>query len=182
MKIEDGVGSGKLVKVTPRNRLDVSSAAFAEVHLVAAKDAQTYLWTSSYSATSGDEIIYVKNTSKTKLLIIDEIILGCVATAQFAVYTATGTAAGTSITGRNTNRTSGNTADVTSLGDAAVTGLTIGDRLSITRVPANDSKVLDLKDAIILGLDDAITITYTAGAGNTVDATILGYYDTAENL
>ncbi len=182
MKIEDGAGSGKVAKVNKRNRLDVASSTFSEAHLVALQDGQTYSWTSSYSATSGDEIIYIKNTSKTKLLIIDSMELGAVATAQFAIYQVTGTASGTSITGKNTNLISGNAADATALGDAAVTGITIGDRVSIIRVPANDSKLIDFKDTLVLGLNDAIAITYTAGSGNTIDATIVGYYDTLENI
>lgn len=182
MKIEDGTGSGKFTKVNNRNRLDVSSAVFSEAHLVAAEDAETYIWSSSYSATSGDEVIYIKNTSKAKLLVIHSMKLGAVATAQFALYEVTGTPAGTTITGKNTNLTSGNAAEATSYGDASVTGLTIGDRIEIVRIPANDSKHVDTQDCIILGFNDAIAITYTAGSGNTIDATILGYYEELGNI
>lgn len=175
MFIQDGTGSGQLAKVNDQNRLAVSASIFPKASLVARESAGTYTWTSSYSATSGDEIIYIKNTSKTQDLVLHHIICGCVNTATFGVFQVTGTASGTTITGTNTNLTSSLDADATSYGDAAVTGLTIGDRVHFRRVGANDSKAIDTQDAVILGLNDAIAVTYTGSTG-VADIEIMGYY------
>jgi hypothetical protein len=176
IKIEDGTGTGATTKVNAKNRLDVSAASFSEAHLVSALDAQTYVWSTSYSASTGNEVLYIKNTSKTKKLIIAEITVGGVLTGLFELFQVTGTASGTSITGKNINLSSSNTADATALGDASVTGLTIGDRIALVRTPANTHCKIDLQDALILGLNNAIAITYT-GSTNTVDGYLLGYYE-----
>jgi hypothetical protein len=181
MKIEDGIGSGRLTAVNTRNRLDVSSATFTEHHLVAVKDAQTYTWTTSWSAATGNEVIYLKNDSKTKLLIIHKIQASSVNAGLIELYTCSGTAGGTTITGVNSNLTSGNTPDATSYGDAAVTGLTLNSRIDLARTSANGRVTLELDDTLILGLNDAIAIQYTGSTG-LVDVTITGYYDTVEGI
>ena len=92
MKIEDGGGNGKLAKVNDKQRLDVSAATFSEAHLVSALDGQAYTWTSSYSAGTGEEIIYIKNNSKTKKLVIESVEVGGVPTGFFEIHEATETA------------------------------------------------------------------------------------------
>jgi hypothetical protein len=139
------------------------------------------MWTTSFSAATGNEIIYIKNTSKTSLLVIDKADVSSVNAGLFELFEVTGTAAGTSISGSNTNLTSGNEADATSLGEASVTGLTIGKRIDLARTSANGSGTMQLKDVLVLGLNDAIAITYTGSTG-IVDAAILGYYEKVENL
>jgi hypothetical protein len=181
MKVEDGIGSGKLAKVNSRNRLDISSATFSESHLVAALDAETYLWTTSFSAATGNEIIYIKNNSKTKLLVIDKVTVNGVNAGLFELFQVTGTASGTSITGKNSNLTSGNSADATALGEASVTGLTIGDRIDLARIPANGRATMELQDVLLLGFNDAIAITYTGSTG-IVDAIVTGYYETLDGI
>lgn len=181
MKIEDGAGSGKLTKVNARNRLDTSSAVFAEAHLVAAADAQTYLWSTSFSAATGNEVLYIQNDSKTKLLVIDSISVSAVNASLFELSVVSGTASGTTITAVNSNLTSGNVADATALADASITGLTIGNRLTLARVAANGQVSIDLKDVLLLGFNDAIALTYT-GATGLIDVTVLGYYDTVGEI
>lgn len=181
IKIEDGAGGGKTSKVNNKNRLDVSSANFSEAHLIAAIDAQCYSYTSSFSAATGNEILYIKNTSKSKKLILSEIYVGGVNTGLFEIFEVTGTAAGTAITAKNTNLASSNAADSVEFGDASVTGLTIGDRMALLRTPANTSAKLDTQDAIILGLNEAIAITYTGSTG-TVDAFVLAYFESEDDI
>ena len=181
MKIQDGAGSGKITKVNQRNRLDVSSATFSESHLIAAEDAATFIWTTSWDADNTEEVIYLKNDSKTKSLVIDKVTVNSVNTGLFELFSVTGTASGTTITGVNTNRTSGNVADATALGEAEVTGLTIGDRIDLARVPANGRATMELQDVLILGLGDAIAVTYT-GADGIVDIIITGYYQSEGDL
>ena len=178
LSIKDGTGKGYTAKVNKRNKLEVEAAIFSESRLVAKDDAETYLWTSSFSANTGEEVIYVKNTSKTKVLIIDKVTVNGVLTGLFELHIATGTVGGTVITGANSNLTSGNVADATSYGDAAVTGLTIGNRIDLARIPANGRATMELNDVLILGQNNAITVTYT-GSTSIVDLIVTGYYQDA---
>ncbi len=176
MRIEDGSGGGSWAKVNKDNRLDVSSSTFSEAHRVASINGETFTWTSSFSTATGEEIIYVKNTSKTQVLVIEKIALSSVLTGLFELFEVTGTATGTTITGSNTNLSSGVVAEATSLGNAAVGSLVIGKRLDLIRLPATGNGTLDIRDVIILGLNDAIAITYTGSTGIT-DSSIVGYYE-----
>ena len=88
---------------------------------------------------------------------------------------AAGTAGGTTITGTNSNLTSGNAASASSYGDASVTGITPGIRIDMARVPANGRATMELNDVLILGLNDAVSITYTGSTG-IVDIIVTGYY------
>lgn len=181
MKIRDGAGSGFEAKVNIKQRLDVAAASFPEAHLVSALDGQCYVWTSSWSSATGLETIYIKNDSKTKKLIISHITVGCVTTGTFELYTATGVAAGTPITGVNMNRSSNNVAAVTAYGAASVTGITPGERLGFVRCPATDTKELPTLDSLVLGFNDAITITWT-GSTSITDANIIGYFETEDAI
>lgn len=176
MKLQDGTGSGSYVKVTTDNRIDTSSRQSTRAYYVSRDAGQSYIWTSSFSAATGNEIIYVKNDSTSKNLYIDFIHVSGVNTGLFEVYQVSGTAAGTTITGRNLNLTSSNVADATSYGDASVTGLTIGNRLYLHRTPANSSGTMEINDTLILGVSDAIALTYTGSTG-IVDAEIRGFFE-----
>jgi hypothetical protein len=180
MKIEGGTGNGKFAAVNENNRLDVSAATFSESHLKATK-GETYIWSTSWSASTGNEVLYIKNTSKTKTLVLESIQVGGVLTGLFELYEVTGTAAGTTLTGKNTNLGSAAAADAAAFGDAAVTGLTLGDRIALARTPATTSYELDLHDTVILGLNDAVAIQYTGSTG-IVDIAALGYYEVEGDL
>lgn len=180
MKIEGGTGNGKFAAVNEKNRLDVSAATFSESHLKAV-EGDTYIWSTSWSASTGNEIIYIKNTSKTKFLVIESMHVGGVNTGLFELYEVSGTAAGTALTGKNTNLGSAAVADATAFGEAAVTGLTLGDRIALVRTPANTTHEVDLHDVVILGLNDAVAIQYTGSTG-VVDAFVIGYYEDEGDL
>ncbi len=108
IEIEDGTGSGLRAKVDVCNRLTVKSVSFSESAQVSREDGLTYLWTSSYSAGTGQEVIYIKNTSTTQDLVIDKATVNGVLTGLFELNVAAGTAGGTTITGTNANRTKNN--------------------------------------------------------------------------
>lgn len=98
--------------------------------------------------------------------------------AIFKIATVTGTAAGGSVlTPTNMNRTSTRAAEATVRGNGAITGLTEEFLLSSASCPADDTIVIDFHDALILGNDNAIAVEYDTGAGGTMHATILGYYE-----
>lgn len=176
IKIQDGKGSGRLAEVNEKQKLAVAAESSPRAYYVAHDDGECYSWTSSYSATSGDEIIYIKNTSQDKDLHIDLIRFSSVNTALFEVFEVSGTASGTTITGKNTNLSSGNVADCTSLGNAAVTGISIGDRITLVRGAANSSHTINLENTLILGFGDAIAVTYTGSSG-IADIAIRGFFE-----
>jgi len=178
IKIEDGVGGGKHASVSVTNRLNVSSKASARAFYISRDSGNAYSWTSSYSAGTGEEVIYVKNTHASNKLFIDKIHVGGVLTGLFELYQVTGTAAGTTITGKNLNLTSSNIAAATALGNASVTSLTIGDRITLVRTAATATTLLNMDNTLILGFGDAIAITYTGSTG-IVDTMIRGYYEGA---
>jgi len=103
--LDDGKGKGNKAGVNSNNELEVRADVNTRGAVVSDKDEETYVWTSSYSATSADEIIYIKNTSKTKRLFIDDAVVGGVLQGLFEVFDATGTStqAGTGSTGQNLN-------------------------------------------------------------------------------
>lgn len=177
MKIEDGKGTGKKAGVTEDQRLQTSARASTRSYYASRDDGQVYTWTSTYSATSGDEILYIKNDSTTKFLYIDHITVSAAAGAwTMTLAEVSGTAAGTTVTGKNLNLRSGNVADSTALGNASVTGLTIGNTMDISAGVAGESHRIDLNGTVILGLNDAIAITFT-GTNGTATAVAFGYFE-----
>jgi len=175
----DGTGTGKKAKVNVRNRVAVSAANYSESRLIAAQDANTFLWTTSASQATGSYAIYIQNTSTTHRLIIDKVTCSSVLTGFFELYQVSGTASGTVITGKNSNLTSGNPAAATSFG--GVSGLTDAGRLDHMRLPALGRATMELQDIVILGANDAIAVKYTGGT-DTVDIIITGYYKPISEL
>lgn len=174
--IEDARGKGYKASVSVTNRLNVSAKTAQRSFYINRDDGECYNVTTSFSAATGNEVIYIKNDSKTKKMYIDLARVGGVNTGLFEVFEVTGTAAGTEITPKNLNLASSQTADATAYGDASVTGLTIGDRIAMVRVPANSSADIPFESTVILGLTDAIAITYTGSTG-IVDALIRFWYE-----
>ena len=177
--IEDGQGQGKKAGVNDSNELEVRADVNTRGAIVSDTDEETYIWTSSYNATSADEIIFVKNTSKVKRLFIDEIIVGGVLSGLFEVFDATGTStqAGTGSTGQNLNLSSSKTPESTSMGNAAVTAVTLGNRIGIVRVPELDTHEITFDDELILGQNASITVTYTGTGASVIHASLHGYFD-----
>jgi len=167
-----------IAEVSLNQRLNVSSRAASRAYYVSRDDGTCYTWTSSWSADTGKEVFYLKNTSKTLLLLIDEIVVSSVLTGLFEVFTTTDTAAGTTVTGKSTNVTRRIAADATALGNAEVTGVTpaIADRIYLARTAATGRAVIDVKDELILGQDDAIVVRYTGSTG-IQDVQITGFFE-----
>ena len=174
--IEDARGRGYKASVSTTNRLNVSAKTAQRSFYISRDAGDCYNVTSSFSAATGNEVIYLQNTSKTKKMYVDLIRVGGVNTGLFEVFIATGTPGGTTVTPINMNLSSSQSAEATAYGDASVTGLTIGDRLALVRVGATDSKDIPLDSTLALGLNDAITITYTGSTG-IVDTLIRIWYE-----
>jgi hypothetical protein len=172
-----GSGGGFKAKVTSDGRLDTSSRANPRIYYVSRDKGQAYAWHSTYSANTGEEILYIKNTSDTLKLFIDDVIIGGANASVFGLYHQnSGTAAGTTVTGKNINLGSGNVAAATAFGNASVTGSVDGEIILSERIAANGSKDFKTNDGLCLGKNDAVFIRYT-GATGVVEATIIGYFE-----
>ena len=172
----DGTGRGFKAKVNSRNRTSVSAASYSESRMISAQDGQTFIWTTSASADTGEYIVYLQCMSTDLRLIIDKVTVNGVLAGLFELYMVTGTAAGgLAITGTITNRTKGILANANARGDGEVTGLSDGSRVDLARTAANGRATMELNDVLILGQDDAIGIKYTGGTG-IVDTIITGYF------
>lgn len=160
VKIEDGKGKGTSASVNSVNRLDVSSRSSSRDFYISRDNGQVYTITSEDAATAAnEETIYLQNTSSTKNLFIDSIILASDAEVRFRLKFVTGTAAGsTLLTAINLNKTSSNAAAVIARGDGAITGLTDDGDIALVTVGAGDTGGMSLEDALILGQNDAVAI------------------------
>jgi len=179
MIIFGGVGNNFPVGVSPTgNRLNVSSRSDGRMHYISRDNGDAYT-TTSIDTTAADEYnFYFKNTSTTQKFYVSSITLGCAVLSIFKISTVTGIGAGASaIPIPNLNRLSGNTADATVLGNAAVTGLTEEAIIEVVSILADDSKTIKFYDAFILGQNDAFAVEYDVGAGGTMHCTMRGFFD-----
>jgi hypothetical protein len=178
LKVQDGKGSGRLAGVSLNNRLETSSRASHRSFYVSRDEGQSYTWTSTYSAATTNEVLYIKNTSKTLKLYLDSIDCNQVGgvIGAFIIKEVTGTAAGTAITGTNTNLVSGNVAPVTALGNASVTGTTDAATISTIGVEQYAHNNILFPATIILGLNDAIAVEFTGSTG-VVNVTMHGWFE-----
>lgn len=168
--------TGNIPDVTDDHQLKVIGAVESDLEYASEVKGKAYSWNSSFATGgTGVEVISVKNTSSTDILVIDEIVVCAVAACVFTLFEVTsGTAAGTTITGQNFNLSSGLSASATAYGNAAVTGSLSGNTLAYECVTAGDSTILDTKGGLVLGQDDEIALT--ASANTTVYVTLIGHY------
>jgi hypothetical protein len=181
LQIEDGTGTGQSVGVSPTgNRMNVSARSDERIYYISRDNGDAYATTSIDTAAAGEYNFYFKNTSATKKFYVSTMTFGSAVLAIFKVTKVTGTAGGAgAIAITNLNMTSGNVADATVLGNAAVTGLTAGDDIVNISVTDDDSHEHNFHDALILGTNDAIAVEYDTGAGGTIHITMTGFFDEA---
>jgi len=180
MFIEDGKGKNGKASVSAVQRLNVSAKTAPRIFYVARDDERSFTWISSYSATSGDTVMYIKNTDTDRSLIIHYVSVGGANNSKYELYSASGTPAGTTITPTNLNLASRKEANSTQYGNAAVTGVSTVNKLYTKRVLANQSEPIQgIAQALILGFGDAIAITYTGSTGE-MDVEVTGYFEDPE--
>jgi len=168
--------SGNLADVSDDKQLLVRAVTESDLEYASEAKGKAFSWSSSFATGGTDiEVVYIKNTSSGDNLIIDEVVVDGAAACVFTLFEVTsGTAAGTSITGKNLNLGLGTSASATSYGNASVTGSLSGDTITYCSVAANAQEVLDLKGALVLRQNDEIAIT--ASANTTVYITVIGHY------
>jgi hypothetical protein len=173
--------SGNLVDVNGDKQLLISGPVETDLEYASESKGKAYTFTSTFATGGTDvEVISIKSDSPTDCLIFDEIIVGASAACIFTLFEVTsGTAAGTTITGKNINTASGNAANVTAFGNAAVTGSLAGDAIAYTGVSAaSEFKPLDTKSGIVLGQNGHYAITASANA--TVYVTVIAHFKTVK--
>lgn len=159
-------------------RLNVSARADERIFYSSRDDGQAYLWKSvDGAAAAGEYTLYIKNLSTSKNLIIKDITFSPGVDMTFKIATVTGTAGGTGITGFNLNQNSGNAADVSAFGDAAVTGLTEATVIHNVQVLALTTVTIDFHDALILGQNNNIAIECDVNAGGVVNLMVFGHLE-----
>ena len=160
------------------NRLDTSARTAPRAFYVSRDKGRAFSWTSTYSAAADEETAYIQNTSPTRILVIDKIIVsGIQATVHAVAIQTGGTAAGTPMTGVNLNKGNTNSAEATGFGSASVTGSVVGDIIGYGYLPATGSFVFDYGFSLILGQDDAIFIRSIVGTTGLVYNTIEGHFE-----
>lgn len=179
ISIEDGTGSGRSAKVDASARLYTRSVSEGPLESSSEAGDAAYFYT-TYAASSGDEIISIKNTEATETLHITRILFSTTVNARFDVFEVTsGTAAGTTLTYQNPNLDSGTTKNNTSFGNAAVTGSLTGNTLLSISVLANTQHETFLEGSLQLSNGDEIAITVT-GSSPTVYVTVIGFWHIEE--
>ncbi len=179
--LEDGKGRGLMASVSESNRLNVSAKSNPRMFYISRDDQQAFSVVAlDTSATAGDLVFHLKNTSSSKNMIMHTFAASSANSALLKLWVVTGTAAsGTDLTPTNLNLTSGLTAEADSMsGDAAaITGLATGSLIVAGRILANSFVPLDLNDALILGPGDQIAIEYDTGTAGAVEINSTFFYE-----
>jgi len=174
-QIEDGKGRGFVSSVSDVNRLNVSAKAQDRIYYISRDSQLAFSWDSTFGATSGNTVLYLKNTSTSRNFFVNRFELASEVANKFEVYKTAGTPAGTIVSGANLNLSSNLTADASAYGNGSIAGLTNDPKLATVRSPANATEVLQFGDAVILGFNDALSVQ--VGATGSVDITVVGYFE-----
>ena len=180
MKIEDGRGKNGDMEVNSEQRGNVSSSTRDRTFFAARNHGLAF--TANYddmTVAAGDIVIYLKNTSSTRNLIIRDIKIGGVENIKWKIFSVSGTAAaGASVTPSPTNLSKNIPAEAIAMsGDTAITGLTTLTQIGVHRSTAN-SEVQGLgHGATILGPGDAIAVEYDTGTTGLCSSEIHFHYE-----
>lgn len=162
------------------NRLNVSSRIADRIFYISRDNGDAYSTTSTDTPSDGEYNFYFKNISQIQKFYVSTITFGCSRNATFKIAKVTGTAGGAvAIPITNLNLTSGNVADAIVNGDGAITGLTENGLIETISVVANDSQVINFKDAFILGTNNsfAVETDYMEGSDGVIHITVRGFFD-----
>ncbi len=178
--IKDGA-SGNTAHVNNQNRLTVDSAIESQLERHSESNGSAAYWYSTYSASGGEEVLYIQNTEGTQKLHITDLYTQSTVLSLWTLIKVNAglTAGGTGIAYFNPNLSSGVVKQHNSFGNASVTGSIAGDTIfagSIDEVARVDH--YDFQGALILGNSDAIAFALvTTGV---VHVQIHGYWNEDE--
>ncbi len=179
VRIDDGGINGS-VTVSNTQRLDVSSRSASRQYYESRDEGNVYSITmTDAGAQTTEDLIYLKNTSTTKDIVIDDIFIGSLAVSEWVLkfVTNTATVAGTVIVPTNLNQASSKTSSSETRGGATgVTNLIDGGTIAILRVGVGITSDFKFGEALRLGQDDAIAIELTTTAADG-EITIFYHFD-----
>ncbi len=164
-------------------RLDTSSRTDSRAYYNSRDDGLTFslVWNVD-NATSEGVVVYWKNTSTTRDLVISSVGVNSDTAVNYELNFVTGTAVGTTATPTNLNKKSDNDAAATAVTGNNITGLTVDSEIDHVTVTANGHEELRLGDRVRLGQNDAIAIKIeesfgTIGVGVKSSGIIFGFYE-----
>ncbi len=190
--IKDGNGSGCLAAVDCENRLNTYSTTETELSHESETNKRAYsVYAHAIPGTVDTGIMTIKNTSSTKNLIIEKMIISSeentdalAMTAVHAQRNPSTVSGGLTLTPVNLNFSTNQTADATCLEDNdGSNALTVsgGNGIVSTRIMGGGMETVDFHGAIILGVNDTFGIKgYTDNAGKKVRVMVYFYYHEAE--
>jgi hypothetical protein len=185
VRIEDGKGKNGDASVSTAQRLNVSSKTKNRLFYISRDDGLAFnAIMPSYSATAGDYVFYIKNTSSDKNLYLNHLEFHSLNAATWKILQVTGTAAaGTTITPSNLNLGTQRTAEVISMGGGAtITGLTIGNQMGTHRTEATGEAGMDWGGGLILAPNTAIAVEYEAGTTGLIEIDCLFHFETIVSI
>jgi len=170
------------------SRLNVSSRSDSRSYYNSRDEAQAYSVPFAMAdAAVGEFVVYWRNTSSDRKLVIDAIGFNAIENAHAILHYVSGTAAGgNELTPTNLNKSSSNAAPSDSTvsameGGAAATGITGLTSISVidrANVQANGHEEFRLADRLRLGQNDAIAIEYDVGTTGNFSGVVFGFYET----
>jgi len=173
VQIESGTGNGFQAGVDSENRIK----AICTTHTLATHVSEMgdcYFWTTAYNYAAADTILWLANTSTSKMLLLEKIHIASDATTQFTVHSPAYLApAGTLITGTNANRAAGKVAAVVCYQDE--TNNVQGDILVEGLVLTNTEKILPIDGKIVLGYQHCIAVDFVT-VGTMGIVVFVGYF------
>lgn len=162
-------------------RLNVSSRSDARAYYNSRDQAQTYSFAFEDTVVAvGDEILFLKNDSVDKTLVVNHIGIGSTVSTTFTLQFEIATdLTGTAIVPANLNKASSNAAVVTCIGGTAALGGTsipngLIEKLQVGTLGHEDFHVDDL---IRLGQGDGISIKSHRGGTSVVDGVVVFYFE-----
>lgn len=146
--------------VSPEGLQLVESLSLDSMSYYADK-GQAGVWNSTYSATGGQEVIYIQNTDVRKLR-LKQLMISSTVVSLFTLFKVTSAtaAAGTAITPVNVNLGGGALGLENSFGNAEVTGSLTGDTIFVGSAGVVKLDYLYPLE-LVLNENDAIALTLT---------------------
>jgi len=180
MKIEDGKGKNGDMSVSAAQRGNVSSKTKNRLFYVSRDNGLAFnAIMPSFSAAAGEYVLYLKNTSADKNLMVNHVEFHSVEAVHWKAWRVEGTAAGgTVITPSNLNLGSGRQAEATCMGGGAtITGLTVHEQLGSHRTQALGAAMMDFGGGLIVPPNKAIMIEYDTGTTGLCEIDMVFHYE-----
>tara|TARA_R110002020_G_scaffold175493_1_gene367384 strand:+ start:4376 stop:4933 length:558 start_codon:yes stop_codon:yes gene_type:complete len=164
-------------------RVNVSARSDSRGYYNSRDKKQTYsiAW-DMQDASAGEHVMYLKNTSATKQIVITGVGFNAEQNAKVKLNVVTGTAAdGNELTPVNMNLGSSNAADCAARegGSAAtgITGLTDAGLIDLAYVPANGHEEFRIADRLRLVQNTAIAIEYDEGTTGDCSGVMFFFFE-----